>query len=65
MRTLRAVNVAKEERTRVIRFGVMNAMAFWSKVEWGDPADFFVLFAFFCIDAVALDGARYQTIEVP
>lgn len=53
---LRAVNVAREERRRVMRVGVMNARSRWIMED--------------CVESWVLDvcsaaGSRYQMIETP
>ena len=53
---LRAVNVAKEEPSRVMRVGVMNARS-RCIIEDG--------MAFWVLEVCSADGSRYQIIEIP
>ena len=56
MTALRTVNVAREERSRVMRVGVMNAR---SRCIIEDCIESWVLEVF------SAAGSRYQMIEIP
>ena len=56
MTALRAVNVAREERSSVMRVGVMNAR---SRCIIEDCIELWLL------DVHSADGSRYQMIEIP
>ena len=56
MMALRVMNVAREERRRVMRVGVMNAR---SRCIIEDCIEFWGL------DVCSAEGSRYQMIEIP